>query len=181
VRYVHEYFTAPAAKGAAYHAQFAAGGGAIDDAHAFTRHSPPRNVQAVLGVGGAAQTVTIDGTDYKGDALQSVLTFAGAGTQTGTKIFHTITRVRTSVDPGGTLDIQTGDAIGCSAAFDSVKLLTVANVIEATTATDATTGGFTPTSIPNAALNYHVVTATSHNHVQAAHTHVQAAHTHTLS
>jgi hypothetical protein len=168
-----------AAKGTNYHAQFAAGS-AIDTTSAISTVWPPRNVQAVLGASGANPVVvTIDGEDYKGTAIQSVLTCTGTGTYTGTKVFSKITRIRTDVNPGDTLDIQTGDRIGLSDTFSAILWVAVSGAQEAAASTDATTAGFTPTTVANGSRTFAVHYSVAHKHTQNAHNHTQDAHTHT--
>jgi hypothetical protein len=177
----HEFFTAPAAKTVAYHAQYP--NSTINDAVGpFTRVSPPRNFISILGGGAATPVITVTGTDYAGAVLTESVTHAGAGTKVGTKAFHTITKIASDIATGGTIDIQTGDAVGMANAFGSIVCQTVANTVETPSATDAATGAVTFGSIPDGAKDYHVTYKfpAVHNHLGVAHTHT-TSHTHTFS
>lgn len=170
--YLAERFDAPAAGGTNYVGQYAPGG-VIDDAVGpFTAFFPPRNIQVVLGAGGVNPvTVTVDGLDYKGDPIPIVFTCTGPGTYQLPNVVHSVTRVRATPDPGGTLDIQTGDGFGLPSGFDSIQKLVVGGTVEAPSAVHLASGGFVPTTVPNGVLNYIVRYKASHLHTQAAHGH----------
>lgn len=172
--------SAPVAAGAAnpYHAQVAAGAPLNVNA-AWTLYNPARNVQIILGAGGANPVVyTVTGTDYAGEALTEQITALGPGTYNGNSIFHTITSVTSDIDPAGATDILVGERMGLPSGFtvagDILELAVVAAGVatpEAVVATHPTTGGFEPTNKANAARVYRVRYVREHNHTQAAHTH----------
>lgn len=180
--------TAPVVAGAGnpYHAQVAAGAPISVNA-AWTFYDPARNVQIILGVGGANPVVyTITGTNYAGEVLTEQITAAGAGTYNGNSIFHTITTVTSDVNPGGTTDLCVGESLGLPSAFtiagDIAELAVVAAGVatpEAVVATHPTSGGFEPTNNANAARNYRVRYTREHNHTQVAHTHAAGLGTYT--
>lgn len=93
-------------------AQYAAGAPINDVVGPFTEFHPTRTVRMVLGVGGANPvTVTIYYTDIAtGLATSHGYVLTGAGTYDVTDpAIGVISRITTSVDPGGTLDVQAND------------------------------------------------------------------------
>lgn len=165
-----------ATKGTNYVGQYA-GGAAISDAVGpFTQFYPPRNIEVVLGVGGAAGTVTVTGTDYKGSVITEDFVFAAAGTEVGAKAFKTVTMVESDVDMVGTVDVKTGDGYGLPSAFASLVTQHISGTgIEAAASSDATTGLVVPTTTPNNTRDYSAIYTTQHSHSGGAGTFVSAA------
>jgi hypothetical protein len=175
--YYGQEFGPLAAAGTNYVAQYA-GGAAIDDAVGpFARFVPQRTVRIVLGVGGANPVVyTIDGTDFAGNAIQDIITAAGAGTYEGDIAFRTITRVRSNVDPVGTTDVRTGVGFGLGMAVTGIDGVGVDGALEAPTSTDTATGTVVPATAPDGAHTYHVVSRVVHSHLMGSVTVTPPAH-----
>lgn len=179
-----------AAPGTALHAQVVGGAGAIDVNSGFTQILPHRTVQVVASADVVACNVTIDGTDLDGAAVQEVIPLAG-GVETvqGTLAFATITRLRTSIEPGpgtATIDLQTGNGFSIGARFSDADLLAVAQTVEAIVSSDGPTGTIVPTTAPDGSRDYTVryrvqPTVTDGGHTHAAGTLAGPAHTHPVA
>lgn len=149
-------FGALAAPGTAYVGQYAAGAPLDDSAGPFAQFFPPRTVQVVAGAGAAAHSVTVTGTDCNGNPLVEVIAVAGPGTVQGARAFSTVTRIQTNIDPGGTLDIQTGKGFGLGPGVASLNLLSVDEAVEAAASSHAATGTVVPTTAPNGTRRFAV-------------------------
>lgn len=158
-------FLAPAAKGTNYVAQYASGAPIADVTGPFTRFFPPRNVNVILTGGTAHPVVTVTGTDYKGATITEAFSFTtGPATIQGTKAFKTITGVSSDIDPGGTVDVKVGDALGLPCGFASIVALAQGVTLDTVAASDGTTGCVRPTTLPNGALNFTVYFTELHAH-----------------
>jgi hypothetical protein len=150
-----------------YVAQYA-GGAAIDDAVGpFTRLYPERTVMVVGDAGTVACDVTIDGINARtGAADQEVIAHAGgATTAQGDKAWRTITRVRSSVDPVGTLDIRAGAGVYLGGAVTSINAVGVDGAYEAPAASSHAAEGVARfTTLPNGTRRYDVAYVVTHNH-----------------
>lgn len=150
-----------------YVAQYA-GGAAIDDAVGpFTRLYPERTVMVVGGAGTVACDVTIDGINARtGAADQEVIAHAGgATTAQGDKAWRTITRVRSSVDPVGTLDIRAGAGVYLGGAVTSINAVGVDGAYEAPAASSSAAEGVARfTTLPNGTRRYDVAYVITHSH-----------------
>lgn len=93
-----------------YVAQYAAGAPIDDSTGPFTEFAPTRIPLATLGAGAVAVNITLTYIPIEGGAerQQTVAGVAGTSVQFPNAV-QQITRVQTDVDPGDTLDIQTGD------------------------------------------------------------------------
>lgn len=164
-----------AAAGADYHAAYAGGAGAIDDAVGpFARLVPPRTVQVKQSAGCAAGNATIDGTDPDGATLQEVLACAGGGeTKQGARAFTTISRLRYSADPGGgeSVTFEAGVGFGLGVVCSAIDAVGVDGVLEAPTSSHAATGTVVPATAPDGAKVFAVDYRVQHNHTQDAHNH----------
>jgi len=149
-----DHALAPAAAGVAVHATIPAGA-AFDITTGFTNPTlPGLPLQLVLGGGGTAADVTVEGTDYRGKAIErTVLTVVG-GTVVIPAAFVTVTRIYSLVDPGDTLDLETGPGFGIGTSFTNLLILQVGTTPEAALLVDGDTGGIIPTTAPNGVLNY---------------------------
>lgn len=134
-----------------YVAQYAAGA-AIDDAVGpFTRYHSPRTVMVVAGAGAVAHDITIDGINPRTGAADSeVIAISAAGTFQGAKAWRTITRVRSSIDPGGTINIRAGAGVYLGSAVTSIDAVGVSEVYEApAAASSAAEGVVVFATVPN--------------------------------
>lgn len=145
-----------ATAGGAYVGQYAAGAPIDDSVGPFAQFFPPRTVQVVAGVGAAAHTVTITGTDCNGNALTDTINVTAAGTFQGARAFSTVTRVQTNIDPGGTINIQAGTGFGIGPGVATLNLLSVNEAVEAPASSHAATGTVIPTTVPNGTRRYAV-------------------------
>lgn len=148
-------------------AQYASGAALNDAAGPFVCQLPVRSVRLVLGVGGANPVaVTVEGT-INGATISETISCTGAGTYEGTKLFDTITKVRSNIDPGGTLDVRTGLLAGLGFACASIDLLSCDGVLEAIPTKDIATGMFKTTTAPNGTRVFTVRGTRSHTHTTA--------------
>lgn len=138
---------------AGLHAAYDGGSGAIDDQSGpwTAIKLPGRQLQVVGSAGCATGTATITGTSEAG-ATQTDTLAIGAGTTTkGTKVFATVTRFATSVDPGSgqTVTLQTGPGFGLGGPVTAIHALAVDGTREAAAQSSAATGFVEPTTAPN--------------------------------
>ena len=124
----------------------------------------------LIGVGGAgtvACDVTIDGVNARtGAADQEIIAHAGgATTAQGDKAWRTITRVRSSVDPVGTLDIRAGAGVYLGGAVTSINAVGVDGAYEAPAASSSAAEGVARfTTLPNGTRRYDVAYVITHSH-----------------
>lgn len=142
------------ASGVNYMAQIAAGA-AIDTTGPFTSRSPMRNVKIVLGVGAVATVFTLYGTDVNGRAITETVNCTGAGTFQG-KYAMKPTRVTSNVNPGGTTDLQTGDAFCIGEAAASIDTIGLNGTEETPVSVEASSGTVMPTTAPNGTRVYSI-------------------------
>lgn len=127
----------------------------------FTDPATIRNLRVVKSASWDGGTVTVTGTDQYDRAVSEVFPVLTAGTEVGTKIFKTVTSCSHSIalDGGSGYSIGTGDLLGVVGKLVSLVdySLQLAGVAEAATL-DLTVDGFTPTTVPDGAVDYHLVT-----------------------
>lgn len=177
------------APGTALHAQYAGGAALNDVAGPWTMQYPARTVRVVLGVGGANPVSIVVhghvlGQDESSEEVVDTIVCAGAGTYEGTVAFTSITRVTSSVDPVGTVDLQTGNGFAFAYLGDQntryltgvSSVISVNGVRENATSIDENTGTVIPATAPNGSRTYGVVVG-----IGMDHTHLQNAHTHTVT
>ncbi len=117
----------------------------------ITQPSVPRNITATAGGTATdikAISVTIDGTDFAGNALQEVLpafTVDTAGTKVGTKAFKTVTKITIPAHDGtgATTAIGFGEVLGLPSklAMNTVLAAGFGGVREATAPTVTVNAG----------------------------------------
>lgn len=127
----------------------------------FTNPAPARNLRVVKSASWDGGTVTVTGTDQYGRAVSEVFPDLTDGTEVGTKIFATVTSCSHSIAlaGGSGYSIGTGDLLGVVGKLVSLTdySLELAGVAEAATL-DLTYDGFTPTTVPDGAVDYTLVT-----------------------
>jgi hypothetical protein len=139
----------------------------IDDAVApVTRHHTPRTAMVVAGVGAVACNITINGINPRtGLADSEVIAVTAAGTFQGAKAWRTITRVRSNVDPVGTIDIRAGAGAYLGEAVTSIDAVGVDEVYEAPAgASSAAEGVVLFTTAPNGTRVFTVSFTRGHTH-----------------
>lgn len=138
-----------AAPGTNYVAQYAAGAPIDDAAGPFVQFIPARTVQVTVGAMAVPMVVTVNGTDINGTALEEVINVAAPGTTQGARAFATVTRVRTDVNPGDTVDVEAGAGVGLSRGLATIHGVSVDGELEAPTSTHVGTGTVVPATPPD--------------------------------
>lgn len=122
----------------------------------FTSPTVPRNLRVVFAAGWQGGDVTVLGTDQFDNAISEVFTAAAGTTVVGVKIFKTVSAASKGAIAGTTdaASIGTGDKLGVTPMMSAAQaILFTAGAIEAATV-DATVSGFTPTTVPDGAVDY---------------------------
>lgn len=122
----------------------------------FTNPDVPRNLTVTKSASWDGGTVTVEGTDQYDNAISEVFPDLTDGIEVGEKIFKTVTASRHSIAlaGGNGYSIGVGDKLGVVGDIAAAEgVLLVDGVFEAATV-DATYDGFTPTTVPDAAVTY---------------------------
>jgi hypothetical protein len=123
----------------------------------FTNPDVPRNLRVVKASTWDGGTLSVTGTDQYDDPVTESFPATGAGTEVGVKIFKTVTSFTKGTPAGVTgagVSIGTGDKLGIVGNIDTaIGTLRVGTTAEAVTV-DATYDAFTPTTVPDGAVDY---------------------------
>jgi len=144
----------------------------------------PRNVTlTTAGAGWTGGDVTVTGTDQFDAPVSETLTpNAGGGLTTGTKIFKTITAIAKALVgvAATTCSVGWGNKLGLTYLPSAALGALTCDGVNENGTWDATYGGVTPTTAPNAGHNYAAMYpyGDSHTHTGPSHTHTGPSHTH---
>lgn len=126
----------------------------------ITNPTIPRSLVVVKAASWDGGTVTVHGTDQFDAVISEVFPALTDGTETGEKIFKTVTGVQHSIalDGGAGFSVGEGPKLGLPAIPSDADayFFTCALVAEAATL-DTTYGGFTPTTVPDGAVDYMLI------------------------
>lgn len=151
---------APAAKGTTnVHAGVASSAANIFPGP-FTNPDVPRNLRLVFAAAYDGGNVTVVGTDQYSNAQSELIVAVAATTVVGVKIFKTVTAATKATvgATANTVSVGTGDKLGVSADLTAAQLF-VDGISEAATL-DTTNKAITPTTVPNGAKVFQVLSNT---------------------
>lgn len=126
----------------------------------ITNPDVPRNLRVVKASSWDGGTVTVFGTDFNDIPISEVFPVLTAGTEVGTKIFKTVTGMQHSIalDGGNGYSVGTGDLLGLpSIPTSTVHYLHLKDATPEDATLDTTYGGFTPTTAPDASLDFTLI------------------------
>lgn len=126
----------------------------------ITNPDVPRNLRVVKSASWDGGTVTVAGTDTRDQVISEVFPALVAGTEVGTKVFKTVTSVLHSIalDGGAGYSVGTGDLLGISGVpADATNYILWADGVAEAATLSTTYPGFTPTTVPDGAVDYVLV------------------------
>jgi hypothetical protein len=127
----------------------------------FTNPDKPRNLRVTLAAGWDGGDVEVTGTDQYDDPVSETF-LAGSGVvRTGVKIFKTVTAATKSIPAGVTgngASIGTGDKLGVVGDIAGPTGVLLVGVTPEAVVVDDTYDAFTPTSAPDGAKDFTLIT-----------------------
>jgi hypothetical protein len=156
------YFAAPAAKSAtAVHASIAGTTSVVPVTTGITNPAIPRNLTATMAASWDGGNISIVGTDQFDQPQTETITGTAASTVVGVKVWKTITSVAhtaVGVNAAG-YSVGTGDklGLGVKCSVGNGFIIGTKDGVGELMVLDVANAGFTPTTVPNAAINYQVL------------------------
>lgn len=148
---------APAAKSAtSVHAAFAGNDAALAFPGAFTSPAIPRNLRVTMATSWDGGAVVVVGTNQFGDAVSESFATGSNVVRVGSKIFATVTSATKGAvgAAAAAASIGTGDTLGLDEPIANAYGVGCASGVAEATTFDATNHSATPTTVPNAAINF---------------------------
>ena len=126
----------------------------------ITNPTIPRSLVVVKAASWDGGTVTITGTNQFDEVIEEVFPALTDGTETGEKIFKTVTARRHSIALAGGNGYSCGEGpklgiVGIPA--DAAAYFFTCGLVPEAATLDTTYGGFTPTTVPDGSVDYMLI------------------------